>query len=664
MEDAARRRRYRALGTACSRHRIRALLLGHHRDDQAETVLSRIAGGYVGGGLAGMRSQAALPACLGEYGAHESGAPRRLREVHRSVPETPASLKGRGRKGQGRGRETRRLQALQWPLPDTTATTKGDLASQWPLPNSSTTTRKDDLASQWPLPNSSTTTKNYQPSQWPLQDSSITTKSDQPSQRPVSNTTGTTKSDENEGETLLRQLQALHRASPDVSRTKESDSDEPGMPPRQPQASQWPVPDTQETIKSDWSGRDMPSGQLQALHRASQDTSGTTKSDDPEQEMLVESGGVTLVRPLLEFSKTQLAATCEGAGVSWVEDETNRDRGLTVRNTVRYLQDAELLPAALRTPRMVALSAVVGQTTAALEAEAAELMRSLDVRLDLRTGSVTCTVPASVAATAAQDAIPGKAHLLRALLRLVSPAHDIQIRSLSTPNRSFLAPGPKPPLTTTTTGRSGTPPPPPPPPPVQLPQVAGVHTTRADHADGTQVYVLRRAVPHSELAKARTRLPRETSSSDHAGHWTPWTLWDNRYWLRVGYPWGAVAAGVPDGVSVRFWTKADLEAWARREGEAERARMRRRLERAPGTLRQTLPVLVVGTAAVGADEGEGEGEGAGEERIVALPSLGWSSQEWWKPSDDQRGRRRAEYYYDIRYKKVDDALTEDDGPRR
>lgn len=78
FETIARRLRYRALATACLAQDIRLLLLGHHADDQAETVLSRIIAGYHGAGLAGMQSTASIPECEGVYGAAQSGTPRRV----------------------------------------------------------------------------------------------------------------------------------------------------------------------------------------------------------------------------------------------------------------------------------------------------------------------------------------------------------------------------------------------------------------------------------------------------------------------------------------------------------------------------------------------------------------------------------------------------------
>ena len=74
VESAARALRYQALGRACRDREIDSLLLAHHADDQAETVMTRLLSNYVGAGLRGMSFIAPIPECTGIHGVDQSGA--------------------------------------------------------------------------------------------------------------------------------------------------------------------------------------------------------------------------------------------------------------------------------------------------------------------------------------------------------------------------------------------------------------------------------------------------------------------------------------------------------------------------------------------------------------------------------------------------------------
>ena len=72
FESHARRLRYQALGESCRRHSITHLLLGHHADDVAETVLLRLSRGHGRAGLQGISPVAQIPHCEGMHGVYES----------------------------------------------------------------------------------------------------------------------------------------------------------------------------------------------------------------------------------------------------------------------------------------------------------------------------------------------------------------------------------------------------------------------------------------------------------------------------------------------------------------------------------------------------------------------------------------------------------------
>lgn len=77
FETQARRLRYRALGQACRDHKIRLLLLAHHDDDIAESMLQnilRLKDHPASWNLRAMHGKASnIPECWGMYGVCESG---------------------------------------------------------------------------------------------------------------------------------------------------------------------------------------------------------------------------------------------------------------------------------------------------------------------------------------------------------------------------------------------------------------------------------------------------------------------------------------------------------------------------------------------------------------------------------------------------------------
>lgn len=92
FETLARRLRFQALGRACRRNRIEALLTGHHRDDNVETTIWRLACGAPVSGLAGIPAMARMPECHGMFGVSEVATPRRPGSAResRSKSSTPS----------------------------------------------------------------------------------------------------------------------------------------------------------------------------------------------------------------------------------------------------------------------------------------------------------------------------------------------------------------------------------------------------------------------------------------------------------------------------------------------------------------------------------------------------------------------------------------------
>ncbi len=66
IQQQARRLRYRLMAAWCARHKAQSLVLAHHQDDQAETVLMRLAKGSGINGLAGMAEKQKLATSVGD----------------------------------------------------------------------------------------------------------------------------------------------------------------------------------------------------------------------------------------------------------------------------------------------------------------------------------------------------------------------------------------------------------------------------------------------------------------------------------------------------------------------------------------------------------------------------------------------------------------------
>ena len=106
-----------------------------------------------------------------------------------------------------------------------------------------------------------------------------------------------------------------------------------------------------------------------------------------------EEGGLTLSRPLLSFPKSRLLATCKAAGVGWIEDSSNLDPTLTMRNSIRRLLNQDVLPLALRRESITRFVQTVNSDLEHFENLANEVYKASHVRFDLRSGVLTVRVP-------------------------------------------------------------------------------------------------------------------------------------------------------------------------------------------------------------------------------------------------------------------------------
>lgn len=346
-------------------------------------------------------------------------------------------------------------------------------------------------------------------------------------------------------------------------------------------------------------------------------------------DMLVESGGITILRPLLSYTKDRLVATCEEASTQWVEDHTNKDRSLTLRNTVRYLHEADLLPVALRRPNLCAIATRTADRVASLEGRVDEIFGSFDITFDSRSGHAICKVPfdtlQEIESMLDSDRI--KAMLLRKILMLVVPTETMDLSTLEAASLNFLH------LDESQSGMK-----------MLAPIVAaGAIVARMDGADEEFVYEVRRAPPPHNAKDSRRDLEISLPQQQHEQDpqlvlWSDWKLWDERYWIRIGSPPQDDAHTLD--VVIRLMTPEDLSSLRQELGR--KSSLMNTLRDIKGHLRFTLPIIVQ----ILPDE---------QSRIVALPSLGWS-RDMWSSRVEEQDHQHARYY-DVRYKHIDDSLT-------
>ncbi|KAF4549200.1 tRNA(Ile)-lysidine synthase-like protein [Elsinoe fawcettii] len=459
FESLARTLRYQALAKACIENKISTLLLGHHADDQAETILSRIKGGYTGAGLQGIAAAGDIPECHGLYGC-KSGRPR-----HVAVGENPSKM---------------------------------------------------------------------------------------------------------------------------------------------------------------------------SIH--------------DQRTVLAEDGGVQVFRPLLSFTKDELRQVCLQGGLKWVEDQTNHDKTLTIRNSVRSLLQEDRLPAALSTASLVHFATkrkvIVGTEARVVEG----IFDACIVKLDISTGTANVQFPANIQGlmsgcdksndSATQRRIA--ALLMRRIITLVSPVEQIRLQSLEEPARLVMpflfsearvagrnGSG------TVTVGKS------------LLQVLAADDMQNNTHTRPITCQVSRAPPTVKDQLQQRKILIKATSRRSESFDWTSTKreLFDGRFWINLNYRRFNLIPG--RRFSVRFLQSSDIESLNRDATKYTVWKPLKELLRtkAPGNLRFTLPAVVESYYTV-----LPTGDRKLVEKLVALPTLNWSSVGW--QAWDKHAHREA-WTWEVRYKKID-----------
>ncbi|TIA38836.1 hypothetical protein D6C79_07774 [Aureobasidium pullulans] len=163
--------------------------------------------------------------------------------------------------------------------------------------------------------------------------------------------------------------------------------------------------------------------------------SGITRRLDPSgtiTKVWVESGGVTIHRPLLDFTKAELIATCHARQVSWHEDATNADKTLTARNAIRHLIGSGALPHALSTVRLRELAANKLSHRQSCNDTATAMFKACQVELNTRTSSVSFSIHPTIEDWLRDTTNPPlvAALLTRKFLSLSEDKHKLQLQNI------------------------------------------------------------------------------------------------------------------------------------------------------------------------------------------------------------------------------------------
>lgn len=378
----------------------------------------------------------------------------------------------------------------------------------------------------------------------------------------------------------------------------------------------------------------------------------------------IATGGIFLCRPLLSIHKKDLVATCGENKIPYVDDPTNFDPTLTARNAVRSLLRSNSLPRALQPPSILSLIRSNHGLLQRLNRLANEVLRAQCRvhNLNLRTGTMIIEFCSDTTWADTEQDAPSSEQLhqiqciaLRRITDLLSPVpvnrYPLQSFSAFT-SRVFRDHG----------GSEG-------PDGNSLRDyldkrvsftLGGMYfnplavSPSSEASDGTQpdernIWLLSRQpfmkgkdtelqidVPLSNQFPSKKGMPRPD--------FTPWTLWDNRYWFRFsvqakpGQQLDQAATPNIDKMPLRIRPfgqtdfariRDDLGTLTGQDGTGRwhrvlpsptfTASVARALlaSHAPGQTRYTVPVLTLGKAPDSEQTGD-----ADREHLLALPTLG------------------------------------------
>lgn len=114
------------------------------------------------------------------------------------------------------------------------------------------------------------------------------------------------------------------------------------------------------------------------------------KNIAPNPDLHIAAAGISIHRPLLQFTKLALQKTCEQFDIHWKEDKTNQVLALTLRNTTRSLLQRQKLPLALRERSLMGLAARKSALGDSVHRASRDMLRRMHaMHFDPRAGRLT-----------------------------------------------------------------------------------------------------------------------------------------------------------------------------------------------------------------------------------------------------------------------------------
>lgn len=362
----------------------------------------------------------------------------------------------------------------------------------------------------------------------------------------------------------------------------------------------------------------------------------------PPTPFPIEQGGIQLLRPLLNFDKSRLIATCQANSIPWAEDSTNQMPTFTKRNAVRHVLQNHKLPEALNPKALVSLAQHMQHRVESHRRHAEQILLKTPLALDIQTGALIVRFPPASAFLSSpygdlskeSDKNPARntAFLyLERIAELVSPKPATSVGQFSSAvdqiwpalrleEDTTSSQEPAPEASVSVSGvwfrQSAVPP--------QVLETAGIFPTESSQSntkDARPIYLLSRQPLGTSREASSVQITIPTSLWDRTLANT-WRLFDGRFWLRVDNK----LQGAYDVVVRMLTTQEALELKAGKRYEGSIFPTLSYME--PPSLHTTIPALFRKNSGIrptfsysggGTAVNQFEEE---EETLLALPTLG------------------------------------------